>query len=195
MQEFASDPQSPPMRSSHDLGRLVDDWLVKSKHPCTWGVVRSRKKQLGSKVRTWKRLSVDKQTLNRKEGRKEILENTYCEGRTKRERVCGGSKHLTKSGREHCEKKGSKKLEKQSWNHEISGVDVTCGTSNGIGGSCNWQHEREIRCKSCRDHEQERMQIEWQGHICKQRKEECCSRCICSELCDDVYDHCNHKWE
>lgn len=77
MQEFASDPQSPPMRSSHDLGRLVDDWLVKSKHPCT------------------------------------------------------------KSGREHCEKKGSKKLEKQSWNHEISGVDVTCGMSNGIGGSCN----------------------------------------------------------
>ncbi len=194
MQEFASDPQSPPMRSSHDLGRLVDDWLVKSKHLCTWGVVRSRKSSLDQRWELERDFQlINKHSTGKKEGRKSLRTHIVKEGQ--RERVCGGSKHLTKSGREHCEKKGSKKLEKQSWNHEISGVDVTCSTSNGIGGSCNWQHEREIRCKSCRDHEQERMQIEWQGHICKQRKEECCSRCICSELCDDVYDHCNHKWE
>jgi hypothetical protein len=48
------------------------------------GSSQKQEKQLGSKVRTRKRLSVDKQALNRKEGRKEILENTYCEGRTKR---------------------------------------------------------------------------------------------------------------
>jgi hypothetical protein len=61
--------------------------------------------------------------------------------------VCGGSKHLTKSGREHCEKRGSKKLKKQSWNHEISGVNVTCGTSNGIGGVATGNMKAKLDAK------------------------------------------------
>lgn len=63
------------------LGRLVDDWLAKSKHPCTWGVVRSRKSSLDQRWELEREFQlINKHSTGKKEGRKSLRTHVVKEG-------------------------------------------------------------------------------------------------------------------